>query len=47
MRGGAFSLTQNPVHHSPDVAQPIELDALELSGKFVSDYLWGLMNTEW
>ncbi|XP_049644514.1 kinetochore protein Spc24 [Suncus etruscus] len=35
------------IHHGPDVAQPIELDALELSGKFVSDYLWGLLNTEW
>lgn len=35
------------VHHGPSVAQPIHLDSTQLSKKFISDYLWNLVDTEW
>ncbi|XP_033056641.1 kinetochore protein Spc24 isoform X1 [Trachypithecus francoisi] len=35
------------IHHGPSVAQPIHLDSTQLSRKFVSDYLWSLVDTEW
>ncbi|XP_007526027.1 kinetochore protein Spc24 [Erinaceus europaeus] len=35
------------IHHGPSVAQPISLDASQLSKKFISDYLWALVDTEW
>uniref|UniRef100_A0A2K6M9Z1 Kinetochore protein Spc24 n=1 Tax=Rhinopithecus bieti TaxID=61621 RepID=A0A2K6M9Z1_RHIBE len=35
------------IHHGPSVAQPIHLDNTQLSRKFVSDYLWSLVDTEW
>ncbi|TEA33212.1 hypothetical protein DBR06_SOUSAS8010066 [Sousa chinensis] len=42
------SLTSAPsVHHGPSVAQPIHLDSTQLSKKFISDYLWSLVDTEW
>lgn len=45
---GAGFLTSVPsVHHGPSVAQPLHLDGTQLSKKFVSDYLWSLVDTEW
>ncbi|XP_050626999.1 kinetochore protein Spc24 isoform X1 [Macaca thibetana thibetana] len=35
------------IHHGPSVAQPIHLDSTQLSRKFISDYLWSLVDTEW
>ncbi|XP_058146182.1 kinetochore protein Spc24 [Dasypus novemcinctus] len=35
------------IHHGPRVAQPIHLDGAQLSRKFISDYLWSLVDTEW
>ncbi|XP_011378607.1 kinetochore protein Spc24 [Pteropus medius] len=35
------------IHHGPRVAQPIHLDSTQLSKKFISDYLWSLVDTEW
>ncbi|XP_066889545.1 kinetochore protein Spc24 isoform X2 [Kogia breviceps] len=35
------------IHHGPSVAQPIHLDSTQLSKKFISDYLWSLVDTEW
>uniref|UniRef100_A0A674GHW2 Kinetochore protein Spc24 n=1 Tax=Taeniopygia guttata TaxID=59729 RepID=A0A674GHW2_TAEGU len=35
------------VHYGPDIAVPLDLDAAQHSGTFVSDYLWGLVPTEW
>ncbi|MBZ3869035.1 Kinetochore protein Spc24 [Sciurus carolinensis] len=35
------------VHHGPSVAQPIHLDSTQLSKKFISDYLWSLVDTKW
>uniref|UniRef100_A0A8C3X8H0 Kinetochore protein Spc24 n=1 Tax=Catagonus wagneri TaxID=51154 RepID=A0A8C3X8H0_9CETA len=35
------------IHHGPSIAQPIHLDSTQLSKKFVSDYLWSLVDTEW
>ncbi|KAM9731475.1 kinetochore protein Spc24 isoform 1-T1 [Dama dama] len=35
------------IHHGPSVAQPIHLDSTQLSKKFISDYLWNLVDTEW
>ncbi|XP_037674035.1 kinetochore protein Spc24 [Choloepus didactylus] len=35
------------IHHGPRVAQPIHLDSTQLSQKFISDYLWSLVDTEW
>ncbi|KAK2498624.1 hypothetical protein MC885_011268 [Smutsia gigantea] len=35
------------IHHGPSVAQPIHLDDSQLSKKFISDYLWSLVDTEW
>lgn len=44
----ACFLTSFPsVHHGPSVAQPIHLDSTQLSKKFISDYLWSLVDTEW
>lgn len=41
-------LTSVPsVHHGPSVAQPIHLDSTQLSKKFISDYLWSLVDTDW
>ncbi|KAK2087370.1 kinetochore-associated Ndc80 complex subunit spc24 [Saguinus oedipus] len=34
-------------HHGPSVAQPIHLDSTQLSKKFISDYLWSLVDTKW
>ncbi|XP_006106014.1 kinetochore protein Spc24 [Myotis lucifugus] len=35
------------IHRGPSVAQPIHLDSTQLSKKFISDYLWSLVDTEW
>ncbi|XP_026255531.1 kinetochore protein Spc24 isoform X1 [Urocitellus parryii] len=35
------------IHYGPSVAQPIRLDSTQLSQKFISDYLWSLVDTEW
>ncbi|KAI5934629.1 Kinetochore protein Spc24 [Manis javanica] len=35
------------IHHGPRVAQPIHLDSSQLSKKFISDYLWSLVDVEW
>nr|AAI16240.1 SPC24, NDC80 kinetochore complex component, homolog (S. cerevisiae) [Mus musculus] len=35
------------IHHGPTVAQPIHLDSAQLSPKFISDYLWSLVDTTW
>uniref|UniRef100_A0A674GP44 Uncharacterized protein n=1 Tax=Taeniopygia guttata TaxID=59729 RepID=A0A674GP44_TAEGU len=35
------------VHYGPDIAVPLDLDAAQHSGTFVSDFLWGLVPTEW
>nr|XP_051693991.1 kinetochore protein Spc24 isoform X1 [Oryctolagus cuniculus] len=35
------------IHHGPSVAQPIHLDSTQLSKKFISDYLWSLVDTSW
>lgn len=35
------------IHHGPSVAQPIHLDSAQLSQKFISDYLWSLVDTAW
>nr|KAF6482206.1 SPC24 component of NDC80 kinetochore complex [Molossus molossus] len=35
------------IHRGPSVAQPIHLDSSQLSQKFISDYLWSLVDTEW
>ncbi|XP_028376462.1 kinetochore protein Spc24 [Phyllostomus discolor] len=35
------------IHCGPSVAQPIHLDSTQLSKKFISDYLWGLVDTAW
>ena len=47
--GSACWLSLHPcsVHHGPSVAQPIHLDSTQLSKKFISDYLWNLVDTEW
>ncbi|XP_066202085.1 kinetochore protein Spc24 [Saccopteryx leptura] len=34
------------IHGGPSVAQPIHLDSTQLSKKFVSDYLWSLVDME-
>uniref|UniRef100_A0A8C2MDV0 Kinetochore protein Spc24 n=1 Tax=Cricetulus griseus TaxID=10029 RepID=A0A8C2MDV0_CRIGR len=33
------------IHHGPTVALPIHLDSAQLSQKFISDYLWSLVDT--
>ncbi|KAM8765877.1 kinetochore protein Spc24 [Rhynchonycteris naso] len=35
------------IHGGPSVAQPIHLDSTQLSKKFISDYLWSLVDVEW
>ncbi|XP_058677481.1 kinetochore protein Spc24 [Ammospiza caudacuta] len=35
------------VHYGPDIAVPLDLDGGQHSGTFVSDFLWGLVPTEW
>ncbi|XP_041618962.1 kinetochore protein Spc24 [Vulpes lagopus] len=35
------------IHHGPSIAQPIHLDSTQLSKKFISDYLWNLVDTNW
>ncbi|XP_007638652.2 kinetochore protein Spc24 isoform X1 [Cricetulus griseus] len=35
------------IHHGPTVALPIHLDSAQLSQKFISDYLWSLVDTAW
>ncbi|XP_029773289.1 kinetochore protein Spc24 isoform X3 [Suricata suricatta] len=35
------------IHHGPSVAQPVHLDGAQLSKKFISDYLWNLVDTDW
>ncbi|KAM5238709.1 kinetochore protein Spc24 [Ctenodactylus gundi] len=35
------------IHRGPSVAQPVHLDSTQLSKKFISDYLWSLVDTEW
>ncbi|CAK6445499.1 unnamed protein product [Pipistrellus nathusii] len=35
------------IHRGPSVAQPVHLDSTQLSAKFISDYLWRLVDTEW
>nr|KAF6402560.1 SPC24 component of NDC80 kinetochore complex [Rousettus aegyptiacus] len=35
------------IHHGPSVAQPIHLDSTQLSKKFISDYLWSLVDMKW
>ncbi|XP_012496793.1 PREDICTED: kinetochore protein Spc24 [Propithecus coquereli] len=35
------------IHHGPSIAQPVHLDSTQLSKKFVSDYLWSMVDTTW
>nr|XP_012646054.1 kinetochore protein Spc24 [Microcebus murinus] len=35
------------IHHGPSIAQPVHLDSTQLSKKFVSDYLWSMVDTKW
>ncbi|XP_045847451.1 kinetochore protein Spc24 [Meles meles] len=35
------------IHHGPSIAQPLHLDSTQLSRKFISDYLWSLVDTDW
>ncbi|XP_001364888.1 kinetochore protein Spc24 [Monodelphis domestica] len=35
------------IHHGPNIAQPIHLDSTQHSQKFISDYLWSLVDTQW
>ncbi|XP_004689071.1 PREDICTED: kinetochore protein Spc24 [Condylura cristata] len=35
------------IHHGPSIAQPLHLDSTQLSKKFISDYLWSLVDTKW
>ncbi|NXY65672.1 SPC24 protein, partial [Callaeas wilsoni] len=35
------------IHYGPDIAVPLDMDEAQHSGTFVSDYLWGLVPTEW
>ncbi|KAL1781690.1 kinetochore protein Spc24 [Sigmodon hispidus] len=35
------------IHHGPTVALPIHLDSTQHSQKFIIDYLWSLVDTEW
>ncbi|KAM9097360.1 kinetochore protein Spc24 [Sarcophilus harrisii] len=35
------------IHHGPNIAQPIHLDSTQHSKKFISDYLWSLVDTQW
>ncbi|XP_044514337.1 kinetochore protein Spc24 [Gracilinanus agilis] len=35
------------IHHGPNIAQPIHLDNTQHSQKFISDYLWNLVDTQW
>ena len=42
-----FPFIAPSVHHGPAVAQPIHLDTAQFSPKFISDYLWSLVDTAW
>lgn len=35
------------VHYGPDIAVPLDMDEAQHSRTFISDYLWGLVPTEW
>ncbi|XP_027707006.1 kinetochore protein Spc24 isoform X1 [Vombatus ursinus] len=35
------------IHHGPNIAQPIHFDSTQHSKKFISDYLWSLVDTQW
>ncbi|XP_038627462.1 kinetochore protein Spc24 [Tachyglossus aculeatus] len=35
------------IHHGPEIAHPIHIDSMQHSKKFVSDYLWSLIDTQW
>ncbi|XP_058684559.1 kinetochore protein Spc24 [Poecile atricapillus] len=35
------------IHYGPEIAVPLDMDEAQHSGTFVSDYLWGLVPTEW
>ncbi|XP_072458417.1 kinetochore protein Spc24 [Notamacropus eugenii] len=35
------------IHHGPSIAQPIHFDITQHSKKFISDYLWNLVDTQW
>uniref|UniRef100_A0A8C9A7W1 Kinetochore protein Spc24 n=1 Tax=Prolemur simus TaxID=1328070 RepID=A0A8C9A7W1_PROSS len=35
------------IHHGPSIAQPVHLDGTQLSSKFISDYLWSMVDTKW
>ncbi|XP_036617140.1 kinetochore protein Spc24 isoform X1 [Trichosurus vulpecula] len=35
------------IHHGPSIAQPIHFDSTQHSKKFISDYLWNLVDTQW
>ncbi|XP_039570860.1 kinetochore protein Spc24 [Passer montanus] len=35
------------VHYGPDIAVPLDMDGAQHSGTFVSDFLWGLVPTQW
>lgn len=35
------------VHYGPDIAVPLDMDGGQHSGTFISDYLWGLVPTQW
>ncbi|NXB05894.1 SPC24 protein, partial [Cnemophilus loriae] len=35
------------IHYGPDIAVPLDMHEAQHSGTFVSDYLWGLVPTEW
>ncbi|KAM4754569.1 kinetochore protein Spc24 [Cyanocitta cristata] len=35
------------IHYGPDIAVPLDMDEAQHSRTFISDYLWGLVPTEW
>ncbi|XP_037361723.1 kinetochore protein Spc24 [Talpa occidentalis] len=35
------------IHHGPSIALPLHLDSTQHSKKFISDYLWSFVDTEW
>uniref|UniRef100_A0A8C3UIA9 Uncharacterized protein n=1 Tax=Catharus ustulatus TaxID=91951 RepID=A0A8C3UIA9_CATUS len=35
------------IHYGPDIAVPLDMDGSQHSGIFISDFLWGLVPTQW
>ncbi|XP_053439299.1 kinetochore protein Spc24 [Nycticebus coucang] len=35
------------IHYGPSIVQPIHLDSNQLSKKFISDFLWNMVDTQW